>query len=215
MKCIYCSHPYTYLLKDKQRKCSKCKRKFSPKKVAREEKLLDLFIEGRNAREASKQAGMHFATIQRYYGNFRRTIALHADEQYRMHGEQVTEYDEYLYLPKSLKTEENINKLQHFLTLSYNDKVYNLMMPTLQRYRFDTEDEQEKRLLLKYLRFNKVAKLKKTQNTITAFWEFFEAFILQYKGVSDEQFVFYLKEAEWRFNYTFEEQREILKHRIL
>ncbi len=201
MKCIYCKHPQTYLLGDGLRKCSKCKRKFSPKKVAREQKLLDLFIEGYNAKEASKETGMHFATIQRHYENFRRTIALHADEQYRLHSEQVTEYDEYLYLPKSLKAEKQIHKLQHFLTLSYGNKVYNLMMPTIQRYNYDPDDEQEKKLLLKYLRFNKVAKLTKTENTITKFWVFFEAFVLQYKGVSDAQFIFYLKEAEWRFNY--------------
>jgi len=201
MKCIYCEHPYTYLLGDRQRKCSKCKRKFSPQKVVREEKLLLLFTEGYNARKTAKETGMHFATVQKYYEKFRRTVALYSDEQYQLHNQSVTDYDEYLYLPKSLKIEDNIDKLQHFLTLSYDNKVYNLMMPTIQRYNFDTNDEQEKKLLLKYLRFNKVAKLSKVHNTITEFWEFFERFILQYKGVSDEQFVFYLKEAEWRFNY--------------
>jgi len=200
MKCLYCEHPYTYLLKDKQCKCGKCKRKFSPRKIVREQNLLRLFTEGNNARETSKQTGMHFSTVQKYFENFRRTIALNADEQYQRHSHLVTDYDEYLYLPKSLKPNKNISKLQHFLTLSYENKVYNLMMPTVQRYNFNTEDEQEKKLLLKYLRFNKVSKLTKSQNTITKFWDYFESFILQYKGVSDEQFVFYLKEAEWRFN---------------
>lgn len=200
MKCLYCEHPYTYLLKDKQRKCGKCKRKFSPRKIVREQNLLRLFTEGNNARETSKQTGMHFSTVQKYFENFRRTIALNADEQYQRHSHLVTDYDEYLYLPKSLKPNKNISKLQHFLTLSYENKVYNLMMPTVQRYNFNIEDEQEKKLLLKYLRFNKVSKLTKSQNTITKFWDYFESFILQYKGVSDEQFVFYLKEAEWRFN---------------
>jgi transposase-like protein len=198
------------MLKDKQCKCSKCKRKFSPKKVAREEKLLSLFTEGYNARDAVKKTGNHFATIQRYYKKFRKNIALHADKQYQIHSERITDYDEYLYLPKSLKVEANIDKLQHFITLSYDNKVYNLMMPTIQRYNFDLSNEQDKKLLLKYLRFNKVAKLTKAQNTITAFWAFFEAFILQYKGVSDEQFVFYLKEAEWRYNYRGEDLKKIL-----
>lgn len=201
MKCIYCKYPYTYLLKDNQRKCGKCKRKFSPKKLAREQELRSLFIDAYNAREASKETGMHFATVQKYYENFRRTIALHADEQYQLYNHSVTDYDEYLYLPKSLKIEENINKLQHFLTLSYENKVYNLMMPTIQHLNLDTHDEKEQKLILKYLRFNKIAKFSKDHNTITQFWEFFEEFILQYKGVSNEQFIFYLKEAEWRFNY--------------
>ena len=200
MKCIYCKHPYTYSLKDKQRKCGKCKRKFSLRKIEREQSLLKLFTEGKNAREASNLTGMHFVTVQRYFENFRRAIALNADEQYQPHSHLITDYDEYLYLPKSLNPNKDIRKLQHFLTLSYENKVYNLMMPAAQRYNLNTEDEQEKKLLLKYLRFNKVFKLTKSQNTITKFWDYFESFILQYKGVSNEQFVFYLKEAEWRFN---------------
>jgi len=52
----------------------------------------------------------------------------------------------------------------------------------------------------KYLKFNKISKFAKAQNSITEFWDYFELFIAKYKGVSDEQFIFYLKEAEWRFN---------------
>ncbi len=200
MKCIYCEHPYTYTLADKQQKCGKCKRKFSPKKVEREKKLESLFIKGHNAREASKQTGMHFATVQKYYERFRRNIALYADEMYQRNSHRVTGYDEYLYLPKSLNIEEHIHKLQHFLTMSYDNKVYNIMMPHTRDIYYDSEDEQSKKLLLKYLKFNKVAKLSKAQSTITTFWDYFETFICQYKGVSDAQFIYYLKEAEWRFN---------------
>jgi len=74
------------------------------------------------------------------------------------------------------------------------------MMPRAKRSLLLSDEEQDKKLLLKYLNFNKIAKLSKAQSTITKFWDYFEAFILQYKGVSDEQFIFYLKEAEWRFN---------------
>jgi len=200
MKCIYCEHPYTYALADKQQKCGKCKRKFSPRKIAREQKLLALFTEGYNIREASKRTKMHFATVQKYYEKFRRNIALYADDIYQHNSHRVTGYDEYLYLPKSLKAKENINKLQHFLTLSYDEKVYNIMMPKAKRSLLLSDEDQDNKLLLKYLTFNKIAKLSQAQSTITKFWDYFETFILQYKGVSDEQFIFYLKEAEWRFN---------------
>lgn len=200
MKCIYCEHPYTYLLADKQRKCGKCKKKFSPKKLAREKKLFALFTAGVNAREASKQSNMHVATIQKYFERFRRNITYYADEMYQKNSHRVTGYDEYLYLPKSLKIEESIEKLQHFLTLSYDNKVYNIMMPQTRDLHYAEDDIQKNKLLLKYLNFNKIAKLSKAQNTITQFWDYFENFILQYKGVSEEQFIYYLKEAEWRFN---------------
>jgi len=200
MKCIYCSNTYTYELGNRQRKCSRCKRKFSPQKLKREEKLRALFTRRANARKASGETGMHFATVQKYYEKFRKELALKADEQYQLNSHRVTEYDEYLYLPKSLKAEGNIDRFQHFLTLSYDERVYNLMMPGIKRYGIHLEDRQGEALLLKYLNYNKVAKLSKAQSTITEFWDYFEIFILQYRGVSDEQFVFYLKEAEWRFN---------------
>ena len=200
MKCIYCEHPYTYALADKQQKCGKCKRKFSPRKIQREKILNELFVSGITVREASLHTKMHFATVQKYYEGFRRNIAMYSDEMYQHNSHRVTGYDEYLYLPKSLKIEKSIHKLQHFLTLSYNSKVYNIMMPRTRDIHYDREDEQSQKLLLKYLKFNKVAKLSKAQSTITQFWDFFENFICQYKGVSDSQFIYYLKEAEWRFN---------------
>jgi len=143
---------------------------------------------------------MHFATVQKHFETFRKDIAVRADRIYQLNAHRVTGYDEYLYLPKSLKPEDNIHKLQHFLTLSYDDKVYNIMMPVTKRSHFDDSQEQADKRLLKYLTFNKIAKLSKAQSTITDFWDYFETFILQYKGVSTEQFIFYLKEAEWRFN---------------
>jgi len=200
MKCIYCEHPYTYALADRQQKCGKCKRKFSPSKIKREEKLFFHFKKGATVRETSLICKMHFATVQKYFERFRRNIALYADEMFQLNSHRVTGYDEYLYLPKSLSIEKHIHKLQHFLTMSYDNNVYNIMMPRAKRSLLENEDEQEQKLLLKYLKFNKIAKFSKAQSTITEFWEYFEVYIRKYKGVSNEQFIFYLKEAEWRFN---------------
>lgn len=206
MNCIYCHHDKTYLLADTLRKCAKCKRKFSPKKVEKQRLILKSFIAGYSATKTAKELNMHFLTINKKFNSFRIQIALHSDKEYQNNAHLIKEYDEYLYLPKSLKVEENIDKLNQFLTLCYEDKVYNILMPSIQRYHYNDNTPSENRLLLKYLKFNKVAKLVKIDNTITKFWKFFEEFILQYKGVSDEQFIYYLKEAEWRFNYEGKER---------
>lgn len=202
MKCIYCNHSHTYLLADKQRKCSRCKRKFSPKKIEREEKLYDYFLQTQSARSVALKTGMHFATVQKYFDKFRYKIALKADALYAMHADDVDGYDEYLYLPKSLSPKKNIHKLQHFLTLSYHDKVYSIMMPKAKHSVLEQKDEEHQRLLLKYLRFNTVSKLSKSKNIITEFWSYFEEFICRYKGINDDKFIYYLKEAEWRFNLS-------------
>ena len=73
----------------------------------------------------------------------------------------------------------------------------------------ENEDAQAQKLLIKYLTFYKISKLSKAQSTITEFWDYFEDFICQYKGVSSEQFVFYLKDAEWRFNNRFKEKLDL------
>ena len=211
MICIYCKHPKTYTLKDGLKKCSKCKRKFSPKKIEQHNLIRTYFIKGESATKTAIELKMHFLTVKKRYDIFRREVALYADEQYHKNRQHINEYDEYLYLPKTLKAfDNNLRKIQHFLTLSYKGKVYNIMMPNIEGYNYNTEDEKEKKLLSKFLRFNKAAKLKKSKNNITKFWDFFEDFILRYKGVSSEQFIYYLKEAEWRFNYTIEEKEKIL-----
>jgi transposase-like protein len=200
MKCLYCAHPYTYQLSDNQRKCSKCKRKFSPRKKEREEKLWKRFSEGNTVAETAKKLGMHPITVQKYFDRFRRYVAALSDKNYQHNTHLVTDYDEYLYLPKSLKIEMHLDKLQHFITLSYKNRVYNLMMPTVAHYSATDTTAQEQKLILKYLTYNKVAKMSEARSTITRFWEYFEQFILKYKGVTQEQFIYYLKEAEWRFN---------------
>ena len=200
MNCIYCAHPYTYTLGDGQQKCSRCKRKFSPRKVEREAKLWQAFVKGSTVRETARVLKMHHLTVQKYFDRFRKRVAALSDRSYQQHAHLVTDYDEYLYLPKSLKIETNLDKLQHFITLSYQQRVYNLMMPTVSHYSTPDTTAQEQKLILKYLTYNKVAKMAEARSTITHFWDYFEDFICRYKGVTQAQFIFYLKEAEWRFN---------------
>ena len=200
MKCIYCDHPHTYLLADAQHKCSKCKRKFSLKKIAREKKLFSHFKEGISARKTAFLTKMHFATVQKYFEKFRYKLLGDADRMYQNNAHKITQYDEYLYLPVSLKPKNNTHKIQHFLTLSYDNTIYCIMMPTIKNSLLYKQSDTEHKLLDKYLRFNKISKIVQSKNIITDFWNYFETFICQYKGVSSDNFILYLKEAEWRFN---------------
>ncbi len=68
-----------------------------------------------------------------------------------------------------------------FLTINYHDKVYNLLLTT-------TPSLQ-----------SQIIKIK-SNKTIPQFWSYFEKFIKKFKGVREENFFYYLKEAEFRFN---------------
>ena len=74
-------------------------------------------IAGR-VRAILRQTRMHLATVLRYFEQFRREVAWESEEMYRAHAHDVSEYDEYFYLPSGLKPADNVDKIRHFLTLA-------------------------------------------------------------------------------------------------
>ena len=214
MKCIYCKSK-TYKLKNGYRKCAVCKKKFSPFKIEKEEKILKCFCSDLTALECSKKTKLNYITVKKKYEEFRKSIAIFAEKDFEKKKE-VIEFDEYLYLEKNKrKGKKNIFDAYNFLTFDYGGKIYNLMMPDLSRYKTsflkDSLEEVYYKEFEKFLKLNRVAKLKSSKNLITKFWNFFENFICKYKGVSRENFFYYLKEAEFKFNFSKKEQEEILK----
>ena len=63
-------------------------------------------------------------------------------------------------------------------------------MPSLTRYKeqFINDNAQEAyyKEFSKFLRFNKISKIKKEQTLIHRFWYYFENEILKYKGIKDD-----------------------------
>ncbi|MDO8453969.1 MAG: transposase [Sulfurimonas sp.] len=213
MKCIYCNHEKLYILKSAQIKCAKCKKKFSPKKIKTDLELIECFCENLTASQTSKKVGIHYVTVKKRYELFRQLIANYLEEEYR--GKTVVEYDEYIYLEKSKKKiKENIFDAQNFLTFHYEDRVYNLLMPNLNRYKNQFLEKGSDAIYFKefskFMMFNKISKTQKRENIITQFWLFFEESILKYKGVSSENFFYYLKEIEFKFNYEASLQKRVL-----
>ena len=219
MNCPYCNHSNIYNLATGQKKCAKCLRKFSPKKIERDRKLIKAFCEDKNANECAKELGINYLTVKKRYELFRGLIANYLEEEYNRFS--VDEYDEYIYLPKSKKKiPKNIFDSHNFLTFNYNTtKVYNLLMPKLNNYKEqfldDGLDETYFKEFSKFMMFNKIAKTTKRENTITRFWEFFEESIIKYKGIDSENFIFYLKECEFKFNYSKEEAKAILQELLV
>jgi hypothetical protein len=214
MKCIYCQHAKLYKLKSGQMKCAKCKKKFSVKKIKADLELIACFCENLTANDASKQLSINYITVKKRYKLFRQYIANFLEEEYQ--NKQVIEYDEYIYIEKSKKKlKENIFDAQNFLTFNYEDKVYNLLMSNLNRYKKQFLDDGMEDVYFKefskFMMFNKISKTTKKENNITQFWLYFEESILKYKGVGSENFFYYLKEIEFKFNYKVIEQQKILR----
>ena len=217
MNCPYCNHNIIYTLNTTQKKCAKCLRKFSEKKILLEHKIIDLFCQNLTINECVKTYNINYVTIKKRYEKYRQYIATYLENQYQ--DKHIIEYDEYIYLEKSKKkVKENIFDAINFMTFNYEYKVYNLLMPNLHKYKNqfldDGIDENYFKEFSKFMMLNKISKIQKRENIITNFWIYFEEAILKYKGIDKENFFYYLKEIEFKFNYTTEEQKNIL-HTIL
>ncbi|EDM24046.1 hypothetical protein FE773_04215 [Caminibacter mediatlanticus TB-2] len=188
MSCVYCNHYILYKLKDGNYKCAKCKKKFSPKKIERKAKILKGFLDELTPSDISKKYKISYATVVNEIKKIRILIAQICEEEF-LKKENIKEFEEYLYIPN-----KNIYKAQNFLTIDYGGKIYNILMSSMKNFEHFSEEE-----IKKYLRQSKIIKIYE-KKLIKEFWIYFNNFIKRFKGVSEENFFYYLKEAEFRFN---------------
>jgi len=217
MNCIYCNHSILYKTKNGYLKCARCKRKFSLTRIEKRYKIIECFCNNLSANQTKEILNINYITVKKEYDFLRKKIAIFLEERYNP--QNVLSYDEYIYLEKSKKREkENIFDAKNFLTFEYEDKVYNILMPTLAKYKnqllLDGVDKAYYKEFSNFLLFNKIAKLQKKQNKIKQFWIFFENEIVKYKGIKADNFFYYLKEIEFKFNFSKEQQIKILKELI-
>jgi len=214
--CFYCQAPL-YKLGDGRVKCSYCKSRYSPQKLQREIDLIELFCRDFTALKASKELKVNYITAKKAFDKFRKKLALFLEDEYEQNRQNLLEYDEYLYLDSVKRGDKRyIFDGFDFLTFDYGGRVYNILMPSLQKYKKSLLDDELEdiyyREFSKFLTIYRVAKISSHENTIVKFWRFFDSFFRKYKGIKRENFFYYLKEAEFKFNYPkIEERIKILK----
>jgi hypothetical protein len=178
--------------------------------------VIDAFCGGNNANATAESLKLSYVTVKKRYDLLRILITQHLEEKYQQRTSDITEYEEYLYLEAAKRHEQrHIFDAHNFITFDCSGWIYTLMMPSLYRHKHQFLADNLENVYYdefsKFLRLNRIAKLQKRNNKITLFWEFFESFILQYRGVKPEYFAYYLKEAEFKFNYSASEQPDVLK----
>ena len=197
-ECIYCANKKLYTLSNGYKKCPRCKKKFSPKKYETKLKVIDGFCKDKSANKLSKQLGINYMTVSKVFQQCRIFIAQQSQNSFETHEHYIQEYDEYLYLPRYKKSNpDSIYDAQNFLIFDYG-KIYTLTLPFASKFAQLDKDPQE---LKNFLRQSKIAKLRSSLNSINEFCLFFEENIKRYKGVSEQNFHYYLKEIEFKFNY--------------
>ncbi|MCK9491639.1 MAG: transposase [Sulfurimonas sp.] len=213
--CFYCNNRL-YQLKNRVVKCSSCAKKYSLLKLQRDLNVVDTFVESATARACAIKLDLSYQVVFNRYEYMRKLLIRHSHDYYEYKRERFDEFEEYMYICKSKKKDySSIIQSQNFITFAYEEKVYTFLLPSLKRFGTKVEDAESKvahkNEFKKFMLTNRISKLKTNESTITKFWRFFEIFITPYKGVKSEYFLSYLKEAEFKFNYTKKEQRGILR----
>jgi len=208
MRCIYCQAK-TYTLSNGYKKCKVCKRKFSPKKLQRKELIKSCFCKNYTINRCSKATNLNYVTILKEYSNIRQQIAIFMEEKFA-NKKEIIEYNEYIYLPLTKRDKkESIFDGFNFLTYNFDNKIYNILLPNLSRYKpillQDRADEVYYKELEKFLYSYHISN-SKNSNLIKEFWQYFEDFMLKFNGINSDNFFYYLKEAEYKFNYDCQNQ---------
>jgi hypothetical protein len=128
------------------------------------------------------------------------------------------EYDEFYYLPqtKQKKARFFLDAVGIFGMVYEKAWVYTLLLPDqLTPFKRLLEDESnphvDNEAYARYLNHHKVTHINSFEHRLGTFWDYFKTFMCASKGVKKENLFYYLKEAEFKFNYTKEKQKEILR----
>ena len=211
--CPYCGSKRLYIVTQTSRKCSTCKRKYSLQKLEKDSIIMDCFCKDMSANECAKSLHVNYKSVKDRYMDFRKLALLHVENIYSKNHAEFSEYDEYYFLPKNKRGKvKYLFEAVGILGMVYNDFIYTLLLPDQFSHIRNENDEMKITYMKEYakhLNRYKIVHFEKFDSQLIRFWIFLEKKLQHFKGVSKENFIYYLKEYEFKFNYE-EEQKEIL-----
>ena len=209
MICQNCNNTTFYTLANDYIKCKTCAKKYSLKKLQKDNLIIIQFCENKNALKISKELELNYKTVKDRFDIFRKRIALFLEHEYNNSIHDYNEYEEFYYIKEreKKKKKKSLSESINIMGFYSNKKVYTLLMPKIGRRAFDIEDG-----FIQYLNWNKIHSLNSHQTNLNIFWKFLEDNLKKYKGFEEDNFFYYLKESEFKFNYTKDEQIEILRN---
>ena len=177
--------------------------------------LIDAFVENETALHTSKRLQISYVSVQKYFTNFRLLTNIISEHEYELLRHKECEFEEYFYLENIKRNQRDaVFDAHNFLTFDYQGHIYTLLLPSLQKYKKQfLEDNVEGSYIdtfKKFKRESKIIKISKYENNIGRFWDYFEKRILDYKGVNQESFGYFLKEFEFKYNHSKEEAKNLL-----
>lgn len=216
--CIFCHSPKLYVKSKTQYYCITCKKIWSASKHERDKHIINAFLENRSALLCAKEYNIAYNTVKEIYQKLRLILSQYAQETYAKQNESFHQYDEYYYLPHTKRRSKKhfFDAIGIFGMLYKENWVYTLLLPDqfsgIKRLmEHDALETLEHEVYARYMQRHKVAHVKHFEHRLGEFWNYFELFMHHFKGVKQENLIYYLKEAEFKFNHSKEIQKEILE----
>lgn len=208
-KCPFCSTKRLYTLQNNYKKCSYCNKKFSLKKIETDYTIISFFCNNISAFRCSKILKLNYRTVQNRYVFFRKLIAKYLEEEHYNSVLDNSSYEEFYYFTNKEKKNKKRSLYNAINIIGFysNRKIFTLLLPSLPLY----ENQEENQAFEKYLKWHKIYSKDSYTTPLSVFWKYLEENLKKYKGVNEENFFYYLKECEFKFNYLQNKQIEILK----
>jgi len=224
--CIFCDKYGLYRLADKRVKCKQCDKKYSLNHLKRDMLVLYYFYLEISARKTAKELRLNYKTVQDRLMQFRKLIADYCNkEANKLNGE--IEIDESYFGGKRKGTRGRgaKNKAIVFGILERKGKIYTKIVEnvsaetlmneiqnkTLKGSVFYTDGWKSYASLHQFGKHNIIDHDKELVdinhnhiNGIEGFWSFAKERFHKYHGIDKQNYPYYVKEMEFRFNHRNE-----------
>jgi len=221
-KCLFCDNYGLYRLADKRVKCRNCNKYYSIKKLKRDLQILYYFYLEVSAKKTASEMNLDYGVVHRKFMQFRKSIAGYCNaEVKRLDGEIEMDESYFGGKRKGNRGRGANNKAIVFGILERKGKVHTVIVPnvsketlmkeienkTLKGSVFHTDGFRSYNSLEQYGKHNVIrhdkdefAKDKNHINGIEGFWSYSKERFHKYHGIKKDNYPFYLKEMEFRFN---------------
>ena len=178
-----------------------CKRTWSHEKYTKEMRILDCFIENKSAYDCATFLKVNYLTVTKMYQKLRLFLIQHAEELDVVQEDAFSQYDEYYYLPTCKRGKPTyLFDAIGILGILYGKRIHTLLLPDQFAHLQNLEETSiEKETYARFLNRYKVAHYESFDNALIDFWHFLENWLDHFKGIKKENFIYYLKEAEFKF----------------
>lgn len=224
-ECPRCGKTHLYQMRDNRFKCKNCLYKYSFKKLRDDFSVLHYFSLEIPVNKTARDLDMNYKSVRSKYMQYRREIYTYLNQEFnKLSGEIECDESYFGGKRKGPRGRGSANKIKVFGMLERKGKIYTTIIDnvTAETLMNEIKNNSEKGSVFYTDKFRSYKSLKfygkhltidhnkyfkngrRHINGLEGFWSFAKERLLKYHGISNDNFLLYLKEMEFRYNYRKE-----------